>query len=38
MLVDFFDARDVKPVRYRTPENDPGFDCCLSLAEKDVGA
>jgi hypothetical protein len=38
MPVDFSDALDVKPVRSGTFENDGASDCCLSLAERDVGA
>jgi hypothetical protein len=35
---DFSDALDVRPVPYSTSENDAASDCCLSLAERDVGA
>jgi hypothetical protein len=38
MLVDFSDALDVRPVRYGRSENDIASDCCLSLAESDLGA
>jgi hypothetical protein len=38
MPVDFSDAPDVKPVREGTSENDAVSDCCLSLAERDLGA
>jgi hypothetical protein len=38
MPVGFSDALDVKPVRESTSENDAASDCCLSLAERDVGA
>jgi hypothetical protein len=37
MSVDFFEALDVKSVREGTSENDTESDCCLSLAERDVG-
>jgi hypothetical protein len=37
MPVDFSDALNVKPVRSGTSENDAASDCCLSLAERDVG-
>jgi hypothetical protein len=33
----FSDALDVKSVRSGTSENDAVSDCCLSLAERDVG-
>jgi hypothetical protein len=36
--VDFSDALEVKPVREGTPENGAASDCCLSLAESDIGA
>jgi hypothetical protein len=38
MPVDFSDALGVTPVREDTSENDAAADCCLSLAERDVGA
>jgi hypothetical protein len=38
MPVDFSNALDVKPVHQGTSENDAASDCCLSLAERDVGA
>jgi hypothetical protein len=38
MLVDCSDTLDVKPVRSGTSENEAASDCCLSLAERDVGA
>jgi hypothetical protein len=38
MSVDFSDALDVKPVRQGTSENDEASGCCLSLAERNVGA
>jgi hypothetical protein len=38
MPVDFSDALNVKPVREGTSANDAASDCCLSFAEKDVGA
>jgi hypothetical protein len=38
MPVDFSDALEVKPIRSGTSENDAASDCCLSLAERDVGA
>jgi hypothetical protein len=37
MPIDFSDALDVPPVRYSMSENDAASDCCLSLAERDVG-
>jgi hypothetical protein len=37
MSVDFSDALGVKPVRQGTSENEAASDCCLSLAERDVG-
>jgi hypothetical protein len=37
MPVDFSDALDVKPARSGTSENGAASDCCLSLAESDIG-
>jgi hypothetical protein len=36
--VDSSDALDIKPVWQGTSENDAASDCCLYLAERDVGA
>jgi hypothetical protein len=38
MLADFSDALNLKPGGQGTSENDAASDCCLSLAERNVGA
>jgi hypothetical protein len=38
MPIDFSDALDVKPVRQGTSKNAAASDCCLFLAERNVGS